>query len=72
MATAGKYNGDGDWMFRSGPPAKRGVGGGIIAVCPDVMGIAGFSPPRKSFGNTAKGKEVIQYITSELGLSIFE
>lgn len=72
MATVGMYNETGDWMFRSGLPAKSGVGGGIIAVCPDVMGIAVFSPPLNSFGNSAKGKEVIQYITSELGLSIFE
>ncbi len=72
MATVGMYNETGDWMFRSGTPAKSGVGGGIIAICPDVMGIAVFSPPLNSFGNSVKGKEVIQFIASELGLSIFE
>ncbi len=72
MATVGMYEETGDWMFRSGIPAKSGVGGGIIAVYPDVLGIGVFSSPLNSFGNSVKGKKVIQYIVDQLKLSIFE
>lgn len=72
MATVGMYQETGDWMFRSGLPAKSGVGGGIIAVQPNVMGIAVFSPPLNSYGNSSKGEKVLEYIANQLGLSIFE
>src|SRR5262249_22632799 len=32
MATAGLYDDSGKWLYRTGLPAKSGVGGGIIAV----------------------------------------
>ena len=34
MATAGLYDDSGKWLYRTGLPAKSGVGGGIIAVSP--------------------------------------
>ncbi len=40
MATAGLYDDSGKWLYRTGLPAKSGVGGGIIAVSPGKFGIA--------------------------------
>ncbi len=72
IATVGLYEETGDWMFESGIPAKSGVGGGILAVYPGEVGICVFSPPLNRFGNSVKGKKVVQYIANALGLSIYE
>ena len=45
MATAGLYDDAGKWLYRTGLPAKSGVGGGLIAVSPGRFGIAVISPP---------------------------
>lgn len=39
----GMYGSSGDWAYTVGLPGKSGVGGGILAVVPGVMGIAAFS-----------------------------
>jgi glutaminase len=71
MTMAGFYDGSGAWAWNAGLPAKTGVGGGIVAVVPGRMAIVGFSPPLDSFGNSVRAQKAIQYISENLGLSIF-
>jgi glutaminase len=71
MTMAGFYDGSGVWAWNAGLPAKTGVGGGIVAVVPGRMAIVGFSPPLDSFGNSVRAQKAIQYISEQLGLSIF-
>jgi glutaminase len=66
MATAGLYDDSGIWLYNSGVPAKSGVGGGLLAVCPGKFGIAVVSPPLDAAGNSVKAQRVIQYVIEQL------
>ena len=71
MATAGFYDESGEWMYRSGLPAKTGVGGGIVAVVPGKFAIATFSPPLNEAGNSVRGLKAINHIAGELGVGLY-
>jgi glutaminase len=71
MATAGLYDNSGTWLFNTGMPAKSGVGGGLLAVCPGKFGIAVVSPPLDSAGNSVKGQKVIQFVVNKFHLNPF-
>ncbi len=66
MATAGLYDDSGIWFYNSGLPAKSGVGGGLLAVCPGKFGIAVVSPPLDAAGNSVKAQKSIRYIVEKL------
>jgi glutaminase len=67
MATAGLYDDSGKWLYRTGLPAKSGVGGGIIAVSPAKFGIAVVSPPLDAAGNSVRAQKAIADISNALG-----
>jgi glutaminase len=67
MATAGMYDDSGKWLYRTGLPAKSGVGGGVIAVSPGKFGIAVISPPLDAAGNSVRAQNAIADISNALG-----
>lgn len=69
MSTAGLYENSGTWLYKTGLPAKSGVGGALIAVVPGEFGIAVVSPPLDNAGNSVKGQLAIQYIVDQLKLN---
>lgn len=71
MMMEGLYGSSGDWAYSVGLPGKSGVGGGIVAVVPGVMGIAAFSPPLDDAGNTVRGQKMVASIAKELGHNLF-
>ncbi|EKT60977.1 glutaminase A [Providencia sneebia] len=71
MTMEGLYTTSGTWAYTVGLPGKSGVGGGILAVVPGQLAIAGFSPPLDAVGNSVRGQAGVTQIANTLGLSLY-
>lgn len=71
MITCGTYDMSGEVAVRVGIPCKSGVGGGIVAVVPNKLGIGVYGPSLDSKGNSIGGIHILEELSKELNLSIF-
>lgn len=71
MASAGMYDGAGDWLVRVGIPAKSGVAGGMVGVLPDLVGIGTFSPRLDRQGNSHRGGRLFKRLSQDMGMHLF-
>ena len=71
MASAGLYELSGDWLYQIGVPGKSGVSGGIVTVSPGKGGLATYSPPLDSAGNSVRGQLATKDLAEWLGLNLF-
>lgn len=72
MYTCGMYNFAGEWAYKVGLPAKSAVSGGLMAVVPNQLGIAVFSPPLDAHGNSVRGIRVCEELSRRLELHVFD
>lgn len=70
MATSGTYDFAGEWLLRSGLPAKSGVAGGLVAVLPSQLGIGVYSPPLDRRGTSVRAIAACQELSSRFGLHL--
>ncbi len=71
MLTCGTYDAAGDVAFNIGLPCKSGVGGGIVAVVPDQLTLAVWSPALDATGNSLLGMKALALFVAKTGLSVF-
>lgn len=71
MQTCGFYDEAGEFAFKVGLPGKSGVGGGIVAIHPHQYTVAVWSPKLNEKGNSVKGMQFLEWLTSETVSSIF-
>ncbi len=71
MLTCGLYDAVGDFAYRVGLPGKSGVGGGIVAVVPNELSVAVWSPALNKYGNSYAGTKALELFTTYANNSIF-
>mmetsp|Transcript_32261 Transcript_32261/g.47463 ORF Transcript_32261/g.47463 Transcript_32261/m.47463 type:complete len:1175 (+) Transcript_32261:92-3616(+) len=68
----GMYDYSGQFSFSMGFPAKSGVGGGILLIVPNVMGICTFSPRLDGNGNSSRGITFAEELAKRYKIHVFD
>jgi len=71
MQTCGFYDESGEFTYKVGLPGKSGIGGGIVALYPNVFVVATWSPKLNKKGNSEMGMHALELLTTKTGMSVF-
>ncbi|MBQ3963992.1 MAG: glutaminase A [Firmicutes bacterium] len=72
MLTCGMYDSSGEFAVFVGIPTKSGVGGGLLSAADDRIGIGVYGPSLDEKGNCIAGRPVLELLSEELELHIFD
>ena len=72
MSSCGMYDFSGEFAFTIGLPAKSGVGGGLLIVIPNLMGICVWSPPLDKMGNSVRGIDFCERLVENFNFHNFD
>lgn len=72
MYSCGMYDYSGEFAFSVGIPAKSSVSGVVIAVVPNLMGIAVWSPRLDECGNSVRGVEFLKRLINRFCLHNYD
>jgi glutaminase len=71
LVLAGTYDASADLMYRTGLPAKSGIGGGILAAAPHHGAICAWSPRLDSHGNSIAATVALETFVDQAALSLY-
>ena len=72
MLTCGMYDGSGEFALNVGIPTKSGVGGGLLSVADNRMGIGVYGPSLDRKGNCVAARPLLEHLSRALKLHIFD
>ncbi len=72
MSSCGMYDFSGEFAFTVGLPAKSGVGGGLMVVVPNLLGLAVWSPALDELGNSVRGVEFCSRLVDEFNFHVYD
>ena len=71
MQTCGFYDKSGEFTYKVGLPGKSGIGGGIVALFPEIFVVATWSPKLNKKGNSELGMHALESLATKTGMSVF-
>lgn len=71
LMMCGMYDESGLIAVKVGLPSKSGVGGGILSIAPNKMGIGIYGPALNERGSSAAGAAALEMLSKRLDLSLF-